>query len=248
MPPTSKDNDPANMAIFEPGALSAMAQDRVDTTAKPKTSTQNAAAARGEEKEARLREKETRLQGGKGQTPHTGPAPPPPRQAVAPPPPVVDKSDLLDRLEAYRKRFPQLKKRNNISVRSTVEEIMDELHYCEMQLGSADGNQGAGVMAFIATMNVLETTTANYWNPLGLELQGLTKVCKDNIDQVSPILDELIIKYATGMYVGPEARLVFTVGALVATVHAANTGNTRVADAMSKASHVVTPPAGAEQL
>lgn len=246
MPPTPKDNDPANMAIFEPGALAALAQDRADINSKPKTSAQMEKLAKQDEKEARLRQKEDRLQG-KG--PGAGNAPSKPTTTPPdPPPPVVDKSALLDRLEAYRKRFPQLKKRNNISVRSSVEEILDELHYCELQLGSADGNQGAPVMAFIAAMNVLETTTANYWNPLGLQLQGLTQVAKDNADQVSPILDELMIKYATGMYVGPEARLVFTVGALVATVHAANTGNTRVANVMSKASAVVKPPPGADQL
>ena len=48
---------------------------------------------------------------------------------------VVDKSSLLDRLGAYRERFLNLKKRNNVTAKSGVEDILDELHYCEVQLG-----------------------------------------------------------------------------------------------------------------
>lgn len=240
-------DDPANMAIFEPETLQAIAQHKVDTS-KPRTSAQMAAAERNAEKEARLREKEDRLQA-KSKEPRAPPPPPPPSRM---PEPVVekpiDKSHLLDKIEAYRKRFPSLKKRNNISAKSHVEECLDELHYIEMQLGSSEGNDGVAAMAFVTSVNMFETFTKKYYNPLNLRLDGLTQVTQDNMDQLAPILDELMIKYATGLYVTPETRLVMTFAAMVATVHTANNGDARTAEALSRASEVVAPPRGSESL
>lgn len=245
MPQALQNGDPANMAIFDPQALEMMAQSRIDSS-RPQTSAQKESAARSADKEARLREKEDRLQSkGKGSGPPSAPAPPPP--PPAPPPPKVDKSVLLDKLNAYRKRFPQLQKRNNVTVKSSAEEILDELHFCEMQLGSAD-NGGFAPMMFLTCVNAVETVHREHWNPLNLRLEGLTNVCKDNMDQLVPILDELSIKYAQGMYMGPEMRLVLTVGAMAATVHSANSGNPRVADALNRAAGVVAPPKGSEGL
>lgn len=248
MPQQTPPPDPALMGIFEPAALEAIAQNKIDGS-RPQTSAQKDAASRSAQKEERLREKEDRLQGKRGSAPPPAPAPAPaPTPTPTPPPKPVDKSTLLDKIEAYRKRFPGLKKRNNVSIKSHVEECIDELHYIEMQLGSADGNDGVAAMAFISAMNVAETVTSKYYNPMGLRLEGLTQVSKDNMNQIAPILDELMIKYATGMYVGPETRLVMTVGAMMATVHAANSGDPRTADILSRASEVVAPPKGAESL
>ena len=55
-------------------------------------------------------------------------------------------------------------------------------------------------------------------------------------DEFNPILDELFIKYAVNMYVGPEMRLTMAVATLVYTVHAANSGNVQVARAMAEMS------------
>ena len=246
MPQQGPPPDPAHMGIFDPSALEAIAQGKIDSS-RPQTSAQKESASRNAQKEERLRDKEDRLQGKKSSGPPPPSAPPPP--PLGPPPPKPpDKSTLLDKIEAYRKRFPGLKKRNNVSIKSHVEECIDELHYIEMQLGSADGNDGVAAMAFVSAMNVAETITAKYYNPMGLRLEGLTQVSKDNMDQIAPILDELMIKYATGMYVGPETRLVMTVGAMMATVHAANSGDPRTADILSRASEVVAPPRGSESL
>lgn len=245
MPQALQNADPANMAIFEPQALEMMAQSKIDAS-RPQTTAQKESAARSAEKEARLREKEDRLQGrSKGSGPPSAPAPAPP--PPVPPPPPVDKSLLLDKLNAYRKRFPHLQKRNNVTVKSSQEEILDELHFCEMQLGSADTG-GFAPMMFLTGVNAVETITREHWNPLNLRLEGLTNVCKDNMDQIVPILDELTIKYAQGMYMGPEMRLVLTIGAMAATVHSANSGNPAVANALNRASNVVAPPKGSEGL
>lgn len=156
------------------------------------------------------------------------PAPPP----APPPPPPVDRSALLDKLMSYKERFPDLKSRNKITGKSSVEEIEDELHYIEHQLGTQKGNLAGNL--FVASMAGLEFVTQNYFNPLNLNLQGLGTVCKDNVAEIQPILDELVIKYGVNMSMGPEMRLATAVGTMVYTVHAANSGDPAFAQAMAQ--------------
>ena len=161
-------------------------------------------------------------------------APPP-----APPPlvhdePVVDKSALLDKIGLYREKFPHLKSRNKISAKCAIDELEDELHYIEQQLGQREGHMGEHLV--VLAMSAIEEVTRKHYNPLGLRLDGLARVAQDNKDQFSPILDELFIKYGAQMYVGPEMRLAMALGTLVYTVHSANSGNVQVAQAMQKMS------------
>ena len=189
-------------------------------------------------KEARLEQREKRLAGPSGSK---DVAPPPPQE------PEVDKSALLDKLTAYRERFPHLKKRNNVTVRSSADDILDELHYCAMQLGSKqDGSVGAMIMH--STMVAVETIHREVWNPLGLNLNGLGKVTKDNMEEFQPIVDELMIKYGAGMYMSPEVRLVLAVGAMMMTVHAANSGDPRLASALEKMNQKVPVVTSASDL
>ena len=167
----------------------------------------------------------------------------------APPPeaPVQDKSLLLDKIQAYRERFPHLKSRNKVSGRSSLDEIMDEVHYLEQQLGQKEGHMGQHL--FLLTLTGVEEVTTKHWNPLGMNLIGLSQVARDNEQQFAPILDELFIKYATNMYVGPEMRLAMATATLMYTVHSANSGNPAVAramEAMSKQAPV--PPPSAKDL
>lgn len=159
-------------------------------------------------------------------------APPPPEKAP------VDKSALLDKLERYRERFPHLKSRNKLSGKSSAEEIVDELHYVEQQLGQKEGHMGTHI--YLLALSGLENAHYHY-NPLGLNLSGLSNVARQNQDQFTPILDELFIKYGASMYVGPELRLAMVTATLVYTVHAANNGNPAVAQAMAKMAQGVTP-------
>jgi len=158
---------------------------------------------------------------------HTGKKESVPAVPAAPPPPEVDKSAMLDTIFNYRERFPELKSRNKCSTRSTVDELEDELHYIEKQLGGKD--QNIGFTALLACMSGLE-----YVNPLGLNLRGLSKVTKDNHEEFEPILDELMIKYGIGMAMGPEMRLCMSIGMVVYTVHSANSGDPRVAEALAR--------------
>ena len=169
----------------------------------------------------------------------------------APPPPVEpaveEKSLLLDKIHAYRERFPHLKSRNSkVSGKSTHDEIADELHYLEQQLGQREGHMGHHM--FQLALSGVEEITTKHYNPLGLNLMGLSQVARDNQDQFAPILDELFIKYATNMYIGPEMRLVMATATLMYTVHAANTGNPTVARAMEAMSKKVQVPESSKDL
>jgi len=193
-----------------------------------------------ESEEARLRAetnaaREARLSSGK-----KGSAPPTKTEAPPPPPePVKDRSALLDKYGQYRERFPDLKSRNKISGKSTIEEIEDEIHFYQQQLGTKDGNMASTVL--VAAMAGVEQITEHYWNPLGLQLSGLAKVTKDNQGEFQPILDELMIKYGASMYVSPEMRLCGLVATLMYTVHSANTGDPRTAAAFEKMRTAVKP-------
>ena len=161
--------------------------------------------------------------------------------------PVADSQQLLDKIGSYRERFPELKTRNpKLSAKSSVDEMLDELHFLEMQLGSSKDNS-LGNMLFIGTMIGLETITQRY-NPLKLNLEGLGGIAKDNIEQFSPLIDELMIKHSANIYVSPEARLVMAVASLVLTVHSANSGDPRLAEAIKRVSQPVSKPAGSEKL
>jgi hypothetical protein len=175
-------------------------------------------------KEARLNAKEKRM---------SEPPPPPPK-----PPPPVDKSAILDKLHAYKERFPHLTSRNKVTAKSTPDELADELHYVEKQL--AGGGGGAGMHVLIAAMHGLETFTRDVSNPLGLNLDGLGRVTAENPEQFKDVVDELMIKYGTGVSVGPEMRLAMAIGTLVYTVHVSN-GDGALARAMATMGKPVKP-------
>lgn len=189
-------------------------------------------------KEQRLKAKEDRLN--LPSRPPTAPEKPSAK-------PVEDPQKLLDKIGAYRERFPDLKTRNpKLSAKSSVDEMIDELHFLEMQLGTSK-DTSLGNMFFIGTMVGIETITQRY-NPLNLHLEGLGKVAKDNIEQFTPLIDELLIKHSANIYVSPEARLVLSVASLVMTVHSANSGDPRLAEAIKRVSQPATKPAGSENL
>jgi len=223
--------DPLGLAGLEPEAI-AVASDAKKRTSKKKEPTELELA-----KEARLAQKEARLNqlGAMSEQPSVNPPELQPTQSA----PQVDKSSLLDKLSAYRERFPQLKKRNNVTAKSTHEEIMDELHHCEVQLGSSQTPGSGSGMLFYGAMVGLESFTRDVWNPMGLDLTGLGQVTKDNMQEFQPVLDELMIKYGTGLYVTPEVRLAIAVGSLVVTVHAANSGDPRLAESLKKMNQAV---------
>ena len=226
-------DDPLSLSDLNPNKIAAeVAEKKIKKKAEP--------TELEIQKEQRLAMKEKRISGPSG--PNAPSAPPPP-----PPVSIEEKSALLDKLGAYRERFPHLKKRNNVTVKSSADDIEDELHYCEMQLGSRQDNNIGG-MILHGSMLAIETVHRDVYNPLGLNLNGLAKVTKDNMAEFQPIVDELVIKYSTGLYMGPEMRLVLAMGALVMTVHGANSGDVRIASALEKMNTGVKVPAGADDL
>lgn len=162
------------------------------------------------------------------------------------------KTALLDKLEAYRNRFPHLKKRNNVTHKSALSDIEDEVHYCELQLGGPkDGAVGNDLGRFlvVSTMQGVEMVTRDFWNPLHLKLHGLAQVTRDNMDELGPLLDEMFIKYGANLSMSVETRLCLTLGALILTVHSANA---RGVDAAAMSSRAEKPmkvvPAGSSDL
>jgi hypothetical protein len=163
------------------------------------------------------------------------PVPEQPIQTVDPEEEAMKKKQkLLDKVYQYKEKFKKLKSRNKITGKSSVEEINDEIHYIEEQLGG--GGEGGNSLLFVASMHALEYTTENVFNPLNLKLKGLGAVTSENIDQFTPLLDELVIKYGLAIAMSVEARLAVLVATTVCTVHAANSGNETVAAALSKMS------------
>ena len=233
----SSSKDPLSLSELDPDII----QGRIDVRDKKNG---KAPSELDMQKEARLAEKEKRLAtGGPTSQARKTPSESPP---TAPPPPK-DRSVLLDKITAYRERFPHLKKRNNLSAKSAVEEIEDELHYLELQLGSQGGAQNLGATVLYGTMLCLERANNEYWNPLGLNLNGLGTVTQQNMDQFQPILDELMIKHSAGVYTSPEWRLALAIGATVMTVNAANQ-NPEMARAVKSMNQVVNPPKGGKDL
>ena len=233
----SSSKDPLMLADLDPDVI----QGRVDAKST-KTKPSNELDL---QKEARLAEKEKRLATSSvtkapSKAPSEGPA-------AAPPPPKQDRSMLLDKIAAYRDRFPNLRKRNSVSIKSSIDEIEDELHYCELQLGSQGGTQNLGSTLLYGAMVSIEKLTHEYWNPLGLNLTGLGTIAQQNMAQFQPILDELMIKHDAGVYTSPEWRLALAIGATVMTVNAANS-NPETARAVHSMNQAVNKPGGADAL
>lgn len=232
------DRDPLGLAGIDPDSIQAIVEEKELQKREKKQPTQLE-----KDREARLQQKEARMS-----DPSSSKGVSFQEVDIGPPPPVINKSLLLDKLEAYRSRFPHLKKRNNVTNKSSVDDIQDELHWCEVQLGStSEGGKVSQVLVMIG-MGAIETVTRDYWNPLNLNLDGLGVVAKNNMSELEPIVDELMIKYNCGTVMSPEIRLGLTLGAMVMTVHAANTGNPHIAAAMAKAQEKVVIPNGADKL
>ena len=116
--------DPLNLIELEPIALGAAQEERA---AKKKGGGQHAPPK--EPKEPK-----------RGSLPAALEAPAAPPEPIPPSPEQLRL--MLDKISAYRERFAHLKSRNKKL--STPEEIEDELHYLELQLGSSQGvNFGA---------------------------------------------------------------------------------------------------------
>jgi hypothetical protein len=168
-----------------------------------------------------------------------------PRAAAPPPPPPPapkraetaaereagefdERQALLDRVGKYRERFPKLKKRNGaLSIKSSLMELMDEVHYIEAQLGREDtgpaGSLKPANLAFLATMYGIEYGVEAY-NPLKLQVKGLGQTTQASLKTFEPLLDELMIKHNLDISASVEMRILMLIVTTVTTVHLANTG------------------------
>ena len=231
MPPKFKDPDPLALGGLDPLQIEAAVESNKQKPPKPPTELQI-------KKEERLQTREARLGGGRDTSQVVEPAP---QVSVT----LEEKTKLLDKLAAYKERFPHLKTRNKTI--KTAEDILDELHYVEVQLGSQAKQGGFGTTLLYGSMCGLEYSTG-IWNPLNLNLTGRGEITKQNMDDFVPIVDEFMIKYGGAAYMPPEYRLLLAVGAMVLTVHTANSGDPVLAQAMSKMHAAVKKPPQADGL
>ena len=220
--------DPLNLIELDPVMLSAAQEERVAAKKKGGASSSKAPS---EPKETK---KQKEVVAAMAETPQELPPPPSPEELRV----------MLDKIGAYKERFPNLKSRNKKL--STPEEIEDELHYIQLQLGSSTQSGNFGALALCTAMTCLERST-EFYNPLNLDLRGLGAVTKQNMHEFQPIIDELMIKYNTGLYAPPELRLAMAIGATVLTVHAANQ-NPEVAKAVRAMHKTVNKPPGADAM
>ena len=219
--------DPLNLIELDPVMLSAAQEERAAAKKKGASSSK----APSEPKEMK---KQKEVVAAMAETPQELPPPPSPEELRV----------MLDKIGAYKERFPNLKSRNKKL--STPEEIEDELHYIQLQLGSSTQSGNFGALALCTAMTCLERST-EFYNPLNLDLRGLGAVTKQNMHEFQPIIDELMIKYNTGLYAPPELRLAMAIGATVLTVHAANQ-NPEVAKAVRAMHKTVSKPPGADAM
>jgi hypothetical protein len=227
-------SDPLVMGGLDPGNISAVIEEKSKARIKPPSELDL-------KKEERLAQKEQRLTASKERAAAASASGP----SVTPDP--IDISRLIDQITSYRERFPHLKSRNKISAKSAPEEIEDELHYIEIQLGSGK-EKGLAATLFTGSMTALEAFTRDVYNPLNLKLTGLGQVARDNISEMQDVLDELSIKYGSGFYMQPETRLILGIGALIMTVHSANSGDSRVGEALKAMNRRANAPEDAHRL
>ena len=220
--------DPLNLIELDPVVLSAAQEERVAAKKKGGASSSKAPS------EPKEMKKQKEVVAAMAETPQEPPPPPSPEELRV----------MLDKIGAYKERFPNLKSRNKKL--STPEEIEDELHYIQLQLGSSTQSGNFGALALCTAMTCLERST-EFYNPLNLDLRGLGAVTKQNMHEFQPIIDELMIKYNTGLYAPPELRLAMAIGATVLTVHAANQ-NPEVAKAVRAMHKTVSKPPGADAM
>ena len=229
----NKNSDPLSLHELDPSNLQAQVENR---KAKPVREVDV-------EKEKRLSMKEKRLADQAQKAPMQAPMSGSQDTAVEE---EFDKAKVIDKILAYRERFPFLKKRNNISGKSSHSEVADELHYVEMQLG-AKQDTSLGSLLFHSTLAGVEHVHYR-WNPLGLNLQGLSLIGKDNYNEFEPIVDELMIKYGGAVYLPPELRLCFALGGLMFTVHAANSGDSTMASVLQRVNAPMKVPQSGDKL
>ena len=220
--------DPLNLIELDPVMLSAAQEERAAAKKKGGASSSKAPS------EPKEMKKQKEVVAAMAETPQELPPPPSPEELRV----------MLDKIGAYKERFPNLKSRNKKL--STPEEIEDELHYIQLQLGSSTQSGNFGALALCTAMTCLERST-EFYNPLNLDLRGLGAVTKQNMHEFQPIIDELMIKYNTGLYAPPELRLAMAIGATVLTVHAANQ-NPEVAKAVRAMHKTVNKPPGADAM
>eukprot|EP00741_Cyanophora_paradoxa_P012733 tig00020616_g12298.t1 len=134
---------------------------------------------------------------------------------------VDEKKQVLRQIAQYRRSFGgELTSTKKLSLATPLDELKEEYEEIQREL-STRGSLEAARLFLIAGMHSLEHLNKAY-DPIGLKLDGLGQATLSSMDQVQPILEELVIKYSRYVTLGPEARLGMALVQTVLAVHAAN--------------------------
>ena len=178
------------------------------------------------------------------------PAPAPTTAAPAPAAAATTEKEakhkLLKRIEGYRKLCADLKPSGRAwcTASSSLQDIEDEVASAQHQLGEQP-TTGLGVDLVVQALSGLEIFTRSY-NPFALNLNGLGEISRLKQAEFAPLVEEFMIKHGASLSLPVEARLVVTIGGIVAFVHMANT-NPEVAEALAKRVNAPAPPPGVGQ-
>lgn len=137
----------------------------------------------------------------------------------------TEKLPLVEKYDKYHQTFT-LKREKKDTSKLTKQELEYEIEQIIIELES-NGSLSSAKTALLMGMTAIEYTTTNIFNPLGLDLTGLSSVMATNINNqhIENTLKELLLKYDLMMRSPPEMRLAMAIVNVIVSVDATNKKN-----------------------
>jgi len=133
--------------------------------------------------------------------------------------PLIEKYDKYFQTFILKREKRDTSKLSNDQLKYEIEQIITELE--------SNGSLSSAKTALLMGMTAVEYTTTNIFNPLGLDLTGLSSVMATNINNqhIENTLKELLLKYDLMMRSPPEMRLGMAILNVIISVDATNKKN-----------------------
>jgi hypothetical protein len=131
-----------------------------------------------------------------------------------------EKMILIERISQYRDRFPEVRLR---VPKPSIKNQLADLKYLERQCERILGTQGGKEILLAST--VLGVSIAEQLVPyvIPCEIKGTSNDIAASAKILSPVLDELVIKYSEMFEMGPEKRFVALILQIAHNRHKLNT-------------------------
>ena len=133
--------------------------------------------------------------------------------------PLIEKYDKYFQTFTLKREKRDTSKLSNDQLKYEIEQIITELE--------SNGSLSSAKTFLLMGMTGIEYTTTNIFNPLGLDLTGLSSVMATNINNqhIENTLKELLLKYDLMMRSPPEMRLGMAILNVIISVDATNKKN-----------------------